>query len=434
MDTGSGRNRGGFEPEEDPAAWRAPASGVPESAPTEAIPYTPGGVPNAAASQATPWSRPEPAPYGGPAGDGLVPPAQPGMFGGANPPGGTASGPAFGGTDAPTTAFGWVGQAPGPEPAPAPNFPPQQQFPSPLGSEPGWQPQQAGPQAHSSWNPEQHPPTAQFRSPQPPADRPPKRRKALLLSGIGVLAVIAVGVTVAIVTSGNSGDATAAKSVTPSMVSALSTENQAPPPQSPPAAPPSHPAPKPRPGQAPPGEAPPPTIPGYQVVQILDRGAAYDAPADWKPAEVPTAVWGSGSDTLEVAGLTQDGKNYCPNYTRTNAFLTMSQQADPAVAAADVGKRIGAFGWTGAKITNSSAAEQMVSADGQLHGMFVETTGSAPAPSPGCATTFSVYTFAFPSENGNFVMTVAADTGVDQAVDQATAKRILSTIRPLPAR
>ncbi|AHH15177.1 hypothetical protein NONO_c03630 [Nocardia nova SH22a] len=402
MDTGSGRNRGGFEPEEDPAAWRAPASGGPESAPTEAIPYTPGGVPNGAASQATPWSRPEPA---------------------------------FGGTDAPTTAFGWVGQAPGPEPAPAPNFPPQQQFPSPLGSEPGWQPQQAGPQAHSFWNPEQQPPTAQFPSPQPPAGPPPKRRKALLLSGIGVLAVIAVGVTVAIVTSGNSGDATAAKSGTPSMVSALSTENQPPPPQSPPAAPPSHPAPKPRPGQAPPpGEAPPPTIPGYQVVQILDRGAAYDAPADWKPAEVPTAVWGSGSDTLEVAGLTQDGKNYCPNYTRTNAFLTMSQQADPAVAAADVGKRIGAFGWTGAKITNSSAAEQMVSADGQLHGMFVETTGSAPAPSPGCATTFSVYTFAFPSENGNFVMTVAADTGVDHAVDQATAKRILSTIRPLPAR
>ncbi|MDN2495389.1 hypothetical protein FHY52_01475 [Nocardia nova] len=76
----------------------------------------------------------------------------------------------------------------------------------------------------------------------------------------------------------------------------------------------------------------------------------------------------------------------------------------------------------------------MVSLDGQLHGAFVETTGSAPPPAPGCATTFAVYTFAFPSENGNFVMTVAADTGVDKSVDKEAAKRILSTIRPLPAR
>ena len=170
------------------------------------------------------------------------------------------------------------------------------------------------------------------------------------------------------------------------------------------------------------------------MVQILDRGAAYDAPAEWKPAAVGTAVWGSGSDSLEVAGLTQDGRNYCPNYTRTNAFLTMSQQADPAVAAADIGKRIGSYGWTNATVATPGSAEPMVSADGQLHGAFVETTGSAPPPAPGCATTFTVYTFAFPSENGNFVMTIAADTGVDQSVDKATAKRILSTIRPLPAR
>ncbi|MEV5647654.1 hypothetical protein AB0L57_05305 [Nocardia sp. NPDC052254] len=442
MGTGFGQNGGGFEPDDAPDDRRdcAPPAGFPEAAPTEAIPRTPEGVTKPPASQATPWSRPDPAAaHGGPAGfappgPGVSPPG--GGFGvpepGTTSPGGAAHGPGFGGTDAPTTAFGWVGQAPGPEPAPAPNFGPQYAFPPVPG--PGAQP--GAPQEHSGWNQAQHPATAQFQPPaQPPPGRPPRRRKVLLLSGIGVVVVIAIGVTVAIIASRNPEGSTTAKSGTPSMVSALSSENRLPPPQSPPAAPSSQPAPEPRPVPAvPPGEAPPPTILGYQVVQILDRGAAYDAPAGWKPAEVTTAVWGSGSDTIEVAGLTQDGKNYCPNYTRTNAFLTLSQQPDPAAAAADIGKRIGAFGWTDARVGTPGAAEPMVSADGQLHGAFVETTGSAPAPAPGCATTFTVYTFAFPSENGNFVMTIAADTGVDQSVDKATAKRILSTIRPLPAR
>lgn len=240
-----------------------------------------------------------------------------------------------------------------------------------------------------------------------------------------MLVVVAVGATVAIVASRHSDSSAAGGSGKPSMVSALSSENQPPPPPSRP----QQTAPKPQ-----HGAAPPPIVPGYQVVEILDRGAAYDAPPEWKVDPVGTAAWGSGSNPLEIAGLAQDGKNYCPNYTRTNAFLTMSPQTDPAAAAADVGARMAKFGWSNATVAAPAPAEPMVSLDGQLHGALVETTGSAPPPAPGCATTFAVYTFAFPSENGNFVMTVAADTGVDKSVDKETAKRILSTIRPLPAR
>ncbi|WP_146161323.1 hypothetical protein [Nocardia sp. MDA0666] len=316
---------------------------------------------------------------------------------------------------------------------PGANTPSQQQFSAPSGNgrpEPDWQlgfgshpaPQQA------SWGPPtaQHPHTALLQVPE----QQPRRRKALLLSGIGLLVVVAIGATVAVVASRHSDSPAAPRAGKPSMVSALSSENQPPPPPSrPQQTAPQQSAPKPQ-----PGAAPPPMLPGYQVVQILDRGAAYDAPAEWKVDPIGTAAWGSGANPLEIAGLAQDGKNYCPNYTRTKAFLTMSPQADPAAAAADIGARMAKFGWSNATVAAPAPAQPMVSLDGQLHGAFVETTGSAPPPAPGCATTFAVYTFAFPSENGNFVMTVAADTGVDKSVDKETAKRILSTIRPLPAR
>ncbi len=270
--------------------------------------------------------------------------------------------------------------------------------------------------------PAQHPPTAMLPVAGEPGSPPPRRRKALLLGGIGMVLVVVAGVVVAVVAGRGSEPTATAGSRTPSMVSALTSGSAAPTTTSAPSK-----SAKPAPAAA------SPVIPGYQVVQILDRGAAYDAPADWKVDPAGTATWGTGSNPLVIAGLAQDGKNYCPSYTRTNAFLTMSGQADPAAAAADIGTRMATFGWTNS-VAKPGTAEPMVSLDGQLHGSFVETTGSAPPPAPGCATTFSIYAFAFPSENGNFVMTIAADTGVDKALDKETAKRILSSIRPLPAR
>ncbi|WP_189594887.1 hypothetical protein [Nocardia cerradoensis] len=407
-----------------PTAFQAPPIGPEGSAPY--YPDAPASSPGT-----PPGFAPSPQGFGGPGG-----PHHPNPFGGQWNSGAPGAPPGPGGTDAPTTAFGarsglpqWPGSA-----MPGANSASQQQFSAPHGNgrpEPDWH---LGVGSHpapqrASWGPPtaQHPHTA---LPQVPAEQQPRRRKALLLSGIGVLVVVAIGVTVAVVASRHSGSPAAAGSGKPSMVSALSSGNQPPPPPSrPQQTAPQQSAPKPQ-----PGAAPPPMVPGYQVVQILDRGAAYDAPAEWKVDPIGTAAWGSGSNPLEIAGLAQDGKNYCPNYTRTNAFLTMSPQADPAAAAADIGARMAKFGWSNATVAAPAPAQPMVSLDGQLHGAFVETTGSAPPPAPGCATTFAVYTFAFPSENGNFVMTVAADTGVDKSVDKETAKRILSTIRPLPAR
>lgn len=74
----------------------------------------------------------------------------------------------------------------------------------------------------------------------------------------------------------------------------------------------------------------------------------------------------------------------------------------------------------------------MKSIDGRTEGMFTETTGTVPAPKPGCAATYSVYTYAFKgAKDGSFVMVMIADTGVPGAIDAAEAKRIFSTIRSL---
>ncbi|MBF6173270.1 hypothetical protein [Nocardia blacklockiae] len=295
---------------------------------------------------------------------------------------------------------------PGPSAAPRPEQP--------------WQLGPASPQANSSWNGPQHPPTSTYEVPPYRPAEGGGNRTAWVFGGIGALVVVALAVTVALIVSGRNSPESGAPAAGPSMVSALTSGKGAPPTTRPSPA-------------APVPSAVAPLVPGYQVVSIPERGAAYDVPQDWKIDPLGTAVWGSPPDSVDIAGLTQDGKDYCPSYTRTNTFLTMSPQRDPGAAATDVGARMAKVGWASTAVT-AGAVEPLESLDGQLHGSFVETTGTAPPPAPGCAATFSVYTFAFPSENGSFVMTIAADTGVDKAVDKPTAKRVLASIRPLPDR
>jgi hypothetical protein len=267
--------------------------------------------------------------------------------------------------------------------------------------------------------------SAQQPDPARPADAPagprPERRRRLF-AGIGVAAAVAVAVTM-IVLSRHPGDS-GNQAGSSSMVSALTSGANA----AGPTRPNTTSKQVPPPGAA----ASDPLIPGYQVVLIPARGAAYDAPADWKTDPAGATTWGSASGTLDVAGLARDGANYCPNGVRTSAFLTTSAQADPAAAATDVGERMAKIGWPTTTGTTSGPAEQLTTLDGQVHGTFVETTGTASAPGPNCAKTFSIYTFAFPSENGNFVMTIAADTGVTKSIEKATAQQILTSIRPLP--
>ncbi|WP_216894027.1 hypothetical protein, partial [Nocardia alni] len=175
-----------------------------------------------------------------------------------------------------------------------------------------------------------------------------------------------------------------------------------------------------------------PLIPGYQVVQVPSRGAAFDVPKGWQIDPRSAETWGKAPNTMEIAGLVQDGKGYCPNYVRTNAFLTMSAASDPASAATDIGARLAKIGWSTSTGATPGKAEPLTSLDGQLHGSFAETYGTFTPPYPTCAKTFAVYTFAFPGENGSFVMTIAADTGVNGAIDRTTAQHILASIRPLP--
>ncbi|MBF6333912.1 hypothetical protein [Nocardia transvalensis] len=271
------------------------------------------------------------------------------------------------------------------------------------------------------------PPTTMIETKTPDGPPPGRNRKAWIFAGVGAAVVVAAVATLAVVAAGQRSDkaeaGTPTQAAAPSMISALTSTGRNAPST-------SRSAPTTTAGRAASSE---PLVPGFQTVQVPERGAAYDIPKDWK-IEAGTSTLGQSPDQLVIAGLAQDGKDYCPRSVRTNSFLTMSPHADPAAAAADIGMRMVKIGWPTATGAKPAPAEQVVSLDGQLHGSFVETTGGGTSPAPGCAKTFAVYTFAFPSENGNFVIAVTGDTGIPKAVDKETAKKIVTSIRPLPNR
>ncbi|MVU79527.1 hypothetical protein GPX89_20045 [Nocardia sp. ET3-3] len=333
----------------------------------------------------------------------------------------------------------WWQGAPAPEPTwqQQPQQPPV--YPSapqsnPTWSQPGYQPTTpiTGGQYGQPYQPPQYQPTQAFGAPppgyggQPPYPPPPGggKRRVWLFAGLGalVVAIVAAVVIVALVNR-NSSEPSAKSSTTPSLISAL-TSTTARPSGS------DRPTPT-KTSAAKPTSTPTAVIPGYQVVTIPDNGAAYDIPPAWKVDRTGQNAFGSGSDSIPVAGLAQDGVDYCPKNVRTNVFLTQSDETDPAKAAADIGTRLGRIGWSTATGTTAGAPESFQSADGQLQGIYLETKGNAQPSGAGCASTFSIYTFAFPGDNGAFVFTIAADTGVDQAVDAASAKKILASIRPI---
>ncbi|MFI1914596.1 hypothetical protein [Nocardia sp. NPDC020380] len=169
-------------------------------------------------------------------------------------------------------------------------------------------------------------------------------------------------------------------------------------------------------------------IPGYQVVVPNGVKAAWDVPADWKIDQTATG-FGTGADAIPVNGLATEGDNYCPNYTRTNMFLTLSDKSDAAAAAADVGARMAKVGWSTRTSTNAGAAQPFSSTDGKLNGVYLETSGAFTPPDPSCASSYSVYTFAVSSGTQSLVLTIAADTGVDRSVNADFARRLLATFR-----
>ncbi|MGW4241806.1 hypothetical protein [Nocardia sp. NPDC004722] len=300
----------------------------------------------------------------------------------------------------------------------------------PTNQQPAWQQQPVYPPApQPTWSQPSYQPTQAFGAPPPgyyPPPVPPPgggKGKVWLFAGLGalVVAIVAAVVVVALVNR-NSNEPSAKSNTTPSLISALTSTTAKPTGSNRPTTTKTT-GPKPT-------STPAAVIPGYQVVTIPDNGAAYDIPPTWKVDRSGQSSFGSGADAIPVAGLAQDGADYCPNNVRTNVFLTQSGESDPAKAAADIGTRLGRIGWSGASGATSGAPESFQSSDGQLQGIYLETKGTTQAAA-GCASTFSVYTFAFPGDNGAFVFTIAADTGVDQAVDATTAKKILASIRPI---
>lgn len=173
----------------------------------------------------------------------------------------------------------------------------------------------------------------------------------------------------------------------------------------------------------------PAVVPGYRAVVAPDSDAAYDVPADWTIAPPDrSGGFGKPPNTIGGKGYASEGKDYCPGSTRTVAFLTGSPTTDTTAAALEVGARAAHIAYLADP--TPTAPEPLHSLDGTQHGTFAETRGLIRDPAPGCAPTFSIYTFATPADTGSLVMVIAADTGVAKAVDPDTAKRIFTSIRP----
>ncbi len=241
---------------------------------------------------------------------------------------------------------------------------------------------------------------------------PPRAAGGRAWIGIGVAATVLVAGAVAVVVAGGTDEASAEG--TPSMVSALTTSagTRAP-------------------ARRPAAQAGPPVVPGYQVVVVPDSGAAYDVPADWHIGD-PGASGGFGKPPNAVGGkgYATEGKDYCPGSTRTVAFVTGSDNTDTASAATELGTKTAKIAYSNAPGGGVPGAPQpLESLDGAQHGTFVETRGAITDAKPGCATEYSVYTFATSADIGSFVMVIAADTGVPNAVDPEAAKRIFRSVR-----
>lgn len=170
-------------------------------------------------------------------------------------------------------------------------------------------------------------------------------------------------------------------------------------------------------------------VPGYRAVVALDSDAAYDVPADWTIASPGySGGFGTSPDTIGGKGYASEGKDYCPGSTRTVSFLTGSAETDATAAALDTATRTARIAYAIEAVP--AATEPLSSLDGGLDGAFVEARGRIDNAAPGCAPEFSIYTFATPADIGSLVMVIAADTGVPNAVDPATARRIFTSIRP----
>ncbi|WP_306364390.1 hypothetical protein [Nocardia sp. CC227C] len=253
--------------------------------------------------------------------------------------------------------------------------------------------------------------------PYQPAPFPPGRygppsgggRKGLLFAGIGVLVLALVTVAAVILVNRDSEEPVVASTTTTSAAQPTTTTRTT------------------RTTTGP--TSPSPVIPGYQVISPTDIDAAWDVPRDWVLDE-SIKEFSSADESVPVSGLTTEGAGYCTDFVRTNMFLSATTNPEATASAREIGEKLARIGWsTGSGIT-STPGEPFTNTDGSLQGVFMETTGTFTAPDPRCADTFTVYTFAVSGgATSSIVLTIAADTGVDRAIDPTFARRLLATLR-----
>ncbi|MFE3002195.1 hypothetical protein ACFXG4_45410 [Nocardia sp. NPDC059246] len=319
--------------------------------------------------------------------------------------------------------------SPYPQPSPNPNASGPNPIPGPgpasgNGPRPGPSPYQSGPDPYQSSpyrsGPNPVPPSANSygtgASPfaaQPGGFGPPpggNRGRVWLLAGVGALVVAIVAVMAIVIVMHDSG-----KGPTPTAAKPTSITS----------------APATTPRTTAPASTLTPQIPGYQVDVPKDLKAAWDIPSDWK-TDLTATTYGNGTDSIPAAGFAEEGSDYCPSNVRTTMFLSTSDISDATAAATDVGAHAARIGYTTKTSLTAGTAQPLDTSDGQLHGTFLETSGGFTAPA-GCATGYSVYTFALSvgAGKGSLVLVILADTGVDRSVTADFARKLFATFRLL---
>ncbi|MVU79528.1 hypothetical protein GPX89_20050 [Nocardia sp. ET3-3] len=240
------------------------------------------------------------------------------------------------------------------------------------------------------------------------------RGRIWLLAGLGALVVVIVAVVaIVVVMNDPGGPASPSSSAKPSPTTRVSTS-------------------APRTTTTGPTSTLTPQISGYQVDAPKDVQAAWDIPKDWA-IDQSESTYGTTTDNLSAVGFAQEGVDYCPNNVRTSMFLTTSEIDDATTAATDVGAHAARVGYSTKTSLTAGAAQPLDTTDGPLHGVFLETSGAFTAPA-GCATTYSVYTFALSvgtAGKGSLVLVLLADTGTDRSVTADFARKLFATFRLL---
>ncbi|WP_040794231.1 hypothetical protein [Nocardia higoensis] len=172
-------------------------------------------------------------------------------------------------------------------------------------------------------------------------------------------------------------------------------------------------------------------LPGFQGVAVESRGIAYDVPADWE-IDAPSVIRGFEGDGGRISGTgtATAGKDYCGANTRALTYVSRSQEADQAAAATEYGTSAAELGYDSSGWDRRATAPAPLTTSSGLPGRMVEISGNQIPDPAGCATEFSVYTFAFAgADNPTLVLTIATDRGVPGEVTPDQAREIFSTIR-----